>query len=309
MRSASGEPNIEIVMKWLAALSLILLTVAAIAYLQIEPAPPPAPSAAAPATEPKQVVGPDAEMPPVAPPGPAPADPVGDTGSQLIREIEQALVSVDDNERDRVYMQLLPELISRDANAAARLVEKTAPGQVRTELLGHVARLWAATDIDGAISWASRLKDEADRTTAATEMTTQLARTHPGNAIEVADLFAIGRDNGSVEHMAQMWATENLDAALKWVHGQPPGPRRDQLLARMVVAQAARDPLAAANDASGKLPAGSLRDEAVLGVVRQWAFSDPEAAAAWVERIPERPLRERARRDLAAIVQQSLGTQ
>src|SRR5260370_11055139 len=60
-------------------------------------------------------------------------------GHQLQLEIERALVSVDDVERDRAYTQLLPALIAIDPVAVEHLVESCPAGPVREQLLRHAA--------------------------------------------------------------------------------------------------------------------------------------------------------------------------
>jgi hypothetical protein len=157
---------------------------------------------------------------------------------QLQLAIERALVSVDDVERDRAYTQLLPALIAIDPVAVERLVESCPAGVVREQLLRHVALAWSAANLDGAIEWVTAMKDDGERDIAATEIVSQVAQADPGHAIEVSDLFGIGRNDGMVEHIAQLWAVENLKAALHWAEAQPPGAQRDQLLARIIAVQA-----------------------------------------------------------------------
>ena len=61
-----------------------------------------------------------------------------------------------------------------------------------------------------------------------------LAASDPAQAIQVADQFGVGRDDGSLEHIVQIWATENPDAAMRWIDRQPPNdPRTVQLKARI----------------------------------------------------------------------------
>ena len=68
-----------------------------------------------------------------------------------------------------------------------------------------------------------------------------LAATSPGEAIDVADQFGIGRDDGSLEHLVQIWAEDDLDAATRWLESQPAGPRTEQLRARIEQVRAARE--------------------------------------------------------------------
>jgi hypothetical protein len=60
-----------------------------------------------------------------------------------------------------------------------------------------------------------------------------LAATSPAQAIAVADQFGVGRDDGSLEHIVQIWAVERPDEAMRWIEAQPPGERTAQLRARI----------------------------------------------------------------------------
>jgi hypothetical protein len=205
---------------------------------------------------------------------------------QLQLEIERALVSIDDVERDRAYTQLLPALSAIDPVAVERLVECCPAGQVREQLLRHAALVWSAANLDGAIRWVTAMKDDGERDIAATEIVSQVAQADPGHAIEVSDLFGIGRKDGTVEHIAQLWAAENLKASLRWVEAQPPGAQRDQLLARIIDVQAQTAPADAASTVLNQISPGPMQDAAVASVVRQWSIQDADAAAAWVEELP-----------------------
>ena len=210
----------------------------------------------------------------------------GDDEKSRQLEIERALVSIDEVERDRAYTQLLPALIAIDPVAVERLVESCPAGPVRDQLLRHAALGWSAANLDGAIEWVTAMKDDAERDIAATEIVSEVAQADPAHAIEVSDLFGIGRNDGTVEHIAQLWAVENLKASLDWVEAQPPGAPRDQLLARVIAVQAETAPADAANTALNQIGSGPLRDAAVASVVRQWSIQDADAAAAWVEDLP-----------------------
>jgi hypothetical protein len=132
---------------------------------------------------------------------------------QLKLEIERALVSLDDARRDRTYMQLLPVLIRIDPSAMKRLVEGCPGGPVREELLRHTARTWSSIDLDAAMEWATAMQDDGERVIAATEIVFQVGQADPGHAIQVADLLGVGRNDGTVEHIAQLWAVEELSVA------------------------------------------------------------------------------------------------
>jgi hypothetical protein len=163
-----------------------------------------------------------------------------DHSRELVRDVEAALVSVDDRERDRALRDALPRLIAIDPFAAARILDRTPRGFSRDEARDRVARLWAAANLDGALQWVTTLEDDADRRLATTAITSQVAASDPASAIEISDLMDVGRDDGTLAHIAQMWSEENPSAAQAWAENQPAGPLRDELLARVPFVRAAR---------------------------------------------------------------------
>ena len=131
------------------------------------------------------------------------------------------------------------------------------------------------------------MKEDDERAVVAAEITSHVAQEDPARAIGISDQFGIGRSDGTVEHIVQLWATENLQESLKWAENQPQGPQRDQLMARIATVQAETAPRDAASTALTQIGAGPAQDNAVTQVVRQWSFRDPDAAAAWIEGLPQ----------------------
>jgi hypothetical protein len=74
---------------------------------------------------------------------------------KLRLEIERALLSVDDAQRDRAYRQLLPALIKLDPAAVEQLVASWPASPAREELLRNTAHAWSNVSVDEAVDWAS----------------------------------------------------------------------------------------------------------------------------------------------------------
>ena len=152
---------------------------------------------------------------------------------QLALEIERALVARDPQHRETAFNLLLPELIRADPARVVDIVARQQPGEARDLLRDEVARQWITLDRDAATEWIGSL-EQSERRASATIAVRTLAAKDPAQAIEVADRFGVGRDDGSLEHMVQIWATENPDAAMRWLDSQPPDdPRTVQLKARI----------------------------------------------------------------------------
>jgi len=169
----------------------------------------------------------------VAPDGSGSA-PAAARADQLALEIERALVAVDAQQRETAFVHLLPELLRVDPARAVRMVARQEPGEARDALRNEVTRQWIMQDRDATVAWLHSLQDEEERRDSATQAVRTLAARSPADAIAVADQFGVGRDDGSLEHLVQIWATADPDAAARWIESQPPDdPRTRQLKARI----------------------------------------------------------------------------
>jgi hypothetical protein len=130
--------------------------------------------------------------------------------------------------------------MSVDPAAAALILQRAPRGFGRDELRDRIARLWASANTSTALEWVTTLEDDDDRRLATLSMRSQIAASDPAAAIEISDLMDVGRDDGTLVHIAQMWAEENPSAAMAWAERQPAGPLRDALLARIAMVTARR---------------------------------------------------------------------
>lgn len=153
---------------------------------------------------------------------------------QIALGIERALVARDPRQRDTAFAFLLPELIELEPLRLAAMVARQEPGETRELLRDEVVRQWIVRDRDAAVAWIGSLEAGSEREASATVAMRTLAATSPADAIEVADQFGIGRNDGTLEHLVQIWATEKPDEAMRWIDSQSPGdPRTAQLRARI----------------------------------------------------------------------------
>ena len=151
---------------------------------------------------------------------------------QLELEIERGLVSNDAQQRESAFYVSLPELLEVEP---ARVIELVArqEGESRDALRDEVVRLWIRKDRDAALVWMGSFQNEWERDASATIAMRTLAAIEPAQAIAVADQFGIGRDDGSLEHIVQIWATENFDECVKWLETQPENAQTSQLRTRV----------------------------------------------------------------------------
>ena len=154
---------------------------------------------------------------------------------QVELAIERSLVAKDPQQRETAFTFLLPELLQVEPQRVVALVAKQEPGEVRDLLRDEVARVWIQADERAAIVWIKSL-DEAERNSAANMAVVAIASRDPAGAIELADELGAARDDGSLEHLVQLWAIEDPVAALRWIKTQPEGPRTERLRARIKLA-------------------------------------------------------------------------
>ena len=162
-----------------------------------------------------------------------------ENSAMLATVIEAALVGRDARQRETAFAILMPELLQVDPQRVVAMLARQQPGEARDLLLDEMARQWVARDCDAAIEWMNSL-EQADRRASATIAARTLAAIEPAQAIAVADQFGIGRDDGSLEHLVQMWAEENPEAAGSWIVTQPDNAGTRQLRVRIDRVLAAR---------------------------------------------------------------------
>lgn len=159
--------------------------------------------------------------------------------AQLALAVERALVG-SAQQRETAFTFLLPELIQVEPQRLVAMVARQEAGETRDSLRNELARQWITRDRDAAIKWMKSL-DPAEQRASARVAVSTLAAVAPELAIYVADEFGVGRDDGSLEHMVQIWAEADLAGAMRWLDSQPAAPRLDPLRARIEKVRAARE--------------------------------------------------------------------
>lgn len=142
-----------------------------------------------------------------------------DRNRQIALEVERALVSKDAGRRETAFSVLLPELLRTEPARVVDMVARQPAGEQRDALRDEVARQWITRDTESAVAWLQSLGDE--RAAGGPIAVRALAAISPAQAIDVADRLGVGRDDGSVEHILQIWAAESPREARRWLENQP----------------------------------------------------------------------------------------
>ena len=154
------------------------------------------------------------------------------------------------------------------------------------------------------------MKEKHERKIAARAVCLDLASKEPAKAMTAAWNFGIGifpdetAESESLETLARQWATADLGKAFLWASGLPPDDesRRDRVMKGIAVALAQISPAEAARMVTERIdPDSSVRVEATIDVLRQWATQEYAGALAWASLFPEGALRERSLEALATI--------
>ena len=210
-----------------------------------------------------------------------------------------ALGSDDPIRHDLAFRELIPALITQDAEAAGYLAATWPPGPIRAELLRCVSQEWCKRDPIAAIEWAAGLTDYGERMSTLQDGCVQISQSNPAEAIALATRF--NSDDGTLESIAQLWARTDIAAALEWTRRQSPGEQRDRLMARIAFVKAETLPADAAQLVSNEIAPGQAQDEAFMSVLHQWGLVDQAGAADWLARVADRSLRERAINELVGL--------
>lgn len=151
------------------------------------------------------------------------------------------------------------------------LLNELARGEVTPERLGlsrQLVRRWAEHDSAAAAAWAARLPDG------------EFAQSMVGQA-------AIG------------WANADLTGASAWARALPDGEARTTALSKIGFEAIRTAPVEALRIASD-LPSSAERNHLALQGAREWAVSDPQAAADWIGGMADGPLRDKLLGAIAA---------
>lgn len=153
--------------------------------------------------------------------------------AMLAVQIEGALYASDPHRREAAFAFLLPELLQLEPARATDMVSRQEPGEARDALRDEVARQWISRDHEAAIRWIKSFDNETERRASSQVAVQTLASVAPARAIYVADELGVGRDDGYLEHLVQMWAEGDLPEAERWLAGQPDDARTAPLRARI----------------------------------------------------------------------------
>ena len=202
--------------------------------------------------------------------------------SMSAEELERTLAEAAPGTADLVIEKGLTTWLTDDPAAAAAFAGQQTEPFLREVALRTIANRWAEIDAQAAARWAESLADTGERDRAIEQAALSIARADPRAALEL-----LSRRGGDSKRdtasggVLTTWAHLDFDAALSWVEAQPPGETRDDIVERLVVLRAGRDPRASMSLADRLITDEETRRDAWAALSQRWASREPERVREW----------------------------
>ncbi len=193
--------------------------------------------------------------------------------------------------------------ISEDPVKSLEIGVELEPTATREELLTQAAAEWAVQDPSAAADWAKRVDSAHGRAVLIAAVAAAWSESDPESAGRLAsqELPSGRAQEDAVIGILQRWAQSAPEAALAWVGQFADGDLKDTALQATIQIWASQDPVVAGEWLNGAGTALAKRDLALSAYAEQIATKDPQAAAAWVEKIEDQQLREARQEALASV--------
>jgi hypothetical protein len=227
---------------------------------------------------------------------------VTDTQS-LLQQIQAGLNSNNPGDQAAIFTNQFLALIHANPWAAARFAESAEAGGWHTELMRVLAQNWAELNLPDAGKWVAQIANPDERDTMLSCVCFQVAQTDPKLAVETLEQQGTTGDRRQMMlgNLAQQWAAQDLLGAVSWAANFPPGDIRDNLFARIAMAESQSSPVQAAQTVAEQIPPGPAQEDAAINVLHEWALQDFPGATAWAEQFPTPELHNRANNELTSL--------
>jgi hypothetical protein len=198
-----------------------------------------------------------------------------------IRVLPQLPADIQATARLQIAQRLAESRTPAEAQAFIRQFEGSPEyADLQTSLISGVAR----SDTALALQLADQVTDAAARDSAYVSVINQHAATNPGEA--VAWLDRIGSDAMRAQAtgmIAQRWAAQDSDAAVRWARNQAPGPARDNAIMHVAGQMTPAGPEAL--QLAATIEDEQIRGRTQMGIVIRMAGADPDRAREMLDRL------------------------
>lgn len=222
-----------------------------------------------------------------------------------------ALPTTDGAARAGALNAIIANWANYDPQAALAFAQNSPDATLLFDAAPSLAVALAKTDPQKALDWANQLPEGTGKTQAINNVLVAVAQSNPTTAWDYAAALPVGnaRDGAmssvigvvaqknasqAVVLLSQFssdaatqaatatvvaaWTKQDSTAAIAWVAALPAGAQRDAALVPLAASQIAKHP-STALDMANSIGNNQTRLEQVKSVIRQWAKSNPEAAA------------------------------
>ena len=190
---------------------------------------------------------------------------------------------------------LLRRWVELDPTAAVGWLTQLTDAGARRELTDVLGVAWSQKDLPAALAWVESLPEDDAKRHALTDIGYEVARTDPLNAMQIAaQLPADENSDALLLHALAQYASADPGQSQQLALSLPPGQMRDRVLSTMATVQAKQDGAQAARFAVENISPGPELDRAIIGIVQIWGKGNPTEASAWVQSLPDSPVRTQA---------------
>ena len=199
----------------------------------------------------------------------------------------------ENNDLVKLTIQGLAESIEKGNISGATLVEKSSEWirlldgeREGTRLVVTIAHVLAQGDPLRGLNWVDQIPDSSQRGAARQQLLREWAQISPEAALTYGISLKPEERGSMVRDGARAWAYYDADKALAWVESQTDDQIRSAAMVGAIMALADTNPKRAVEKFPLLAPE-DLKNFRVDELVRSWARLEPEAAARWVEKLPE----------------------
>jgi hypothetical protein len=217
--------------------------------------------------------------------------------AERLRELSVPSIDPEKDELGRIM--LLREWAETDPVSMTEWVAEHLEGHARIQALRQVAVIWAANDLESAIRWAEALEDEGQREKILLEVGFEAARLDPRRAVDLAARMPPSRLRDELlVHAVRQWASNDAAAAGDWASRLPESGLKQEVLSALALSLSSENGRVAAGLVAQAMAAGKGQLDASVLVARNWGARHPEEAADWIVLFPDDAAREQALRVL-----------
>lgn len=244
----------------------------------------------------------------------------------ILADIDAILDEPEIDARRYARLMITAERVDHENGPAiASALASQLPDDDRLAALQLVIESWAASDLEGALAFASSLPRENDRLATTRNVLLSWARTDYDAArnyvsqrtgqdrdagwVAILDALAqkdpqraiteaLGQEDsisgpfyeaikfGVIPNAIRTWAAQNPRAALDAVSELPPGEMRNSALQIAASMWFEKDHTAAL-DWLGKIPSGTMKRDLTRNFLSTWYRDDSRSAVAWIHSLPD----------------------